>query len=606
MSDDAFITFRYARNWATGAGPVFNPGAEAVEGYTSFLHVALLACLAKLGWAPHLASNWISAALALATWTGVVFYCRARFPAADPESAGSGWTLLVPALWLAVNRTSAAWATGGLETQIFATLVTVGTLLAVDDVERERERWWPLAAVMALASLTRPDGLLYAFCLFVARGALECAAEARRAGEPAWTAPAFIGEWNRKTGPRAATGAMVFLSVVGAHLMFRRAFYDSWLPNTYHAKLDGRGWWEMGRIYFAAFALEYGVVVWLPLALAGAWALAREGRPAAPLLIAAATVPHALYIAYCGGDNFEYRHFSTYMPLLSILLCNGARAINDGWSRKGAAAASLAALAATALLPFMTTLDFPTDYRSGFPGKRARDDGSTELIDSRARPWLFAIPGVGAAARRFNGLYARLTAHFVGIRIEEQRIHVRRQAAQGLALRGMIRDGLVPADARLALMCVGAVPYYSDLFTIDQLGLTDGVVARQPMPANEARIMAHSKMATPEYLAERGVELKAAGPDLLLSDRFDLRPFIGLANQSREGHWPIPMYISRETAGGWTILAEIPDGEPKIAARFPKLGFEPAWSVHVGEPKTRGSETDPAAPIKAESNPHGS
>ena len=34
--DDAFITFRYARNLADGMGPVFNPG-EAVEGYTSFL-----------------------------------------------------------------------------------------------------------------------------------------------------------------------------------------------------------------------------------------------------------------------------------------------------------------------------------------------------------------------------------------------------------------------------------------------------------------------------------------------------------------------------------------------------------------------------------------
>jgi len=34
--DDAFITFRYARNLADGLGPVFNAG-EAVEGYTTFL-----------------------------------------------------------------------------------------------------------------------------------------------------------------------------------------------------------------------------------------------------------------------------------------------------------------------------------------------------------------------------------------------------------------------------------------------------------------------------------------------------------------------------------------------------------------------------------------
>ncbi|MFP6627913.1 MAG: hypothetical protein VCC67_02630, partial [Myxococcota bacterium] len=33
--DDAFITFRYAKNWADGLGLVFNPG-ETIEGYTPF------------------------------------------------------------------------------------------------------------------------------------------------------------------------------------------------------------------------------------------------------------------------------------------------------------------------------------------------------------------------------------------------------------------------------------------------------------------------------------------------------------------------------------------------------------------------------------------
>ena len=40
--DDAFISFRYARNFAEGHGIVFNPG-ERVEGYTNFLWVVILA-----------------------------------------------------------------------------------------------------------------------------------------------------------------------------------------------------------------------------------------------------------------------------------------------------------------------------------------------------------------------------------------------------------------------------------------------------------------------------------------------------------------------------------------------------------------------------------
>src|SRR5262245_55848844 len=46
--DDSFITYRFARNWASGLGPVFQPG-ERVEGYTSFLHMALLALARRAG-----------------------------------------------------------------------------------------------------------------------------------------------------------------------------------------------------------------------------------------------------------------------------------------------------------------------------------------------------------------------------------------------------------------------------------------------------------------------------------------------------------------------------------------------------------------------------
>ena len=39
--DDAFITFRYAANWAAGLGPVYNAG-EHVEGYSNFLWLCVL------------------------------------------------------------------------------------------------------------------------------------------------------------------------------------------------------------------------------------------------------------------------------------------------------------------------------------------------------------------------------------------------------------------------------------------------------------------------------------------------------------------------------------------------------------------------------------
>jgi hypothetical protein len=52
--DDAFISLRYATNWARGEGLTFNPG-EVVEGYTNFLEVAILAVAIRLGVEPVMA-----------------------------------------------------------------------------------------------------------------------------------------------------------------------------------------------------------------------------------------------------------------------------------------------------------------------------------------------------------------------------------------------------------------------------------------------------------------------------------------------------------------------------------------------------------------------
>ncbi|MHC4066890.1 MAG: hypothetical protein ACYSUI_20630, partial [Planctomycetota bacterium] len=57
LTDDAFISFRYARNLSEGLGLVFNPGFERVEGYSNFLWVVLLAGVNALGLAPESAAH---------------------------------------------------------------------------------------------------------------------------------------------------------------------------------------------------------------------------------------------------------------------------------------------------------------------------------------------------------------------------------------------------------------------------------------------------------------------------------------------------------------------------------------------------------------------
>src|SRR5580700_7167110 len=61
LQDDAYITFVYARNLVAGWGPVWNPG-YAVEGYTNFLWMVLLAGAHYVGLAPPVASEILSLA----------------------------------------------------------------------------------------------------------------------------------------------------------------------------------------------------------------------------------------------------------------------------------------------------------------------------------------------------------------------------------------------------------------------------------------------------------------------------------------------------------------------------------------------------------------
>jgi arabinofuranosyltransferase len=146
--DDAYITFRYARNLLQGNGPVFNPG-QAVLGTTTPLYMGVLALLAlPIGGAaaPFPDIAWILNALADALTCLLLIRIGYRL-----RSPGAGWA--AAALW-AVSPMSVTFAVGGLETSLFILLLVSvlyfrlqGNLIAV-------------SVLSGLAFLTRPDALI--------------------------------------------------------------------------------------------------------------------------------------------------------------------------------------------------------------------------------------------------------------------------------------------------------------------------------------------------------------------------------------------------------------------------------------------------------------
>ena len=223
-----------------------------------------------------------------------------RFAVRHAPAGQQALAILVPPLLLAATRSVAVWSSSGLETRLFELLIVASTLrllsedrllLAGDPGRKVRKvrkvRNWA-ALGFALATLTRPDGLLIAAAAFAAVGLVR------------WRDLRSRLTWTALSG-------VSYTAIVGAHYLFRWFYYGDWLPNTYYAKVSGEFWWERGGSYFEAFAIEYALYLWIPLLLAAIVYHRRRGSLLIPIVFAAVCLPHAVYVASVGGDHFEHR-----------------------------------------------------------------------------------------------------------------------------------------------------------------------------------------------------------------------------------------------------------------------------------------------------------
>lgn len=146
--DDAYITFRYARNLLAGEGFAFNPG-EYVLGTTTPLYTLLMASLGAVSGGTQAPFPWLAwgvNAIAGAV-TCLLLWQLGQFLQAERVGAAA-------ALVWAIAPYSVTFAIGGLETSIYVLLLT-STVLAYLNQRRVLA-----AACAVLAILTRPDAIL--------------------------------------------------------------------------------------------------------------------------------------------------------------------------------------------------------------------------------------------------------------------------------------------------------------------------------------------------------------------------------------------------------------------------------------------------------------
>lgn len=326
--DDAFISFRYARNWAEGHGLVFNPG-ERVEGYTNFLWVVLLALGIKVGVAPEWASRVLGLIAAAGTIVVVGRWAAQRL---SPLPA-----MIAPAL-LALHPALSVWATGGLETALFGFLVTWGACRVVDEMDGGGVTPGS-AVIVALAALTRPEGVVVGVMLSALVVCLNGKSSVARMRWVVWTT--------------------VFFAVWTPYFLWRWSFYGQLLPNTFYAKVDPAGGQiARGVAYVHAFGKVTGY--WL-LPLLGGLVCARPARPV--VFLGSIVAVFTMYSIYVGGDGLPMYRF--FVPVLGPLLiltalgCEGWRSrFGPGKVLSGLGTVVLAAVAAASLQPHFAGRDF--------------------------------------------------------------------------------------------------------------------------------------------------------------------------------------------------------------------------------------------------------
>jgi hypothetical protein len=412
--DDGFIVLRYTTHLLDGQGLVYNSG-ERVEGFSSPLWIALLAALdglARLFQGPDPARlELLNRALGIASAAGCVVATsrlarrRLRLPFVYQLGAGAGVLLSWPLIF---------WSGAGLETPLFALLLTLTAHRLLDEAPFVGRRGITTMLLLTALAASRPEGPLFVAAGGIASGAVIPSSQRRGALLVLF----FV--------------ALVYTALLGA----RFAYFGALLPNTFYAKVGGgplvllRGGFYLYDYFGRGGGLGLGLLAVIGLV---GWrsgpTTAREHRARAHLPAFALLATAVGFIFAVGGDGlYCFRFVAHFLPLLCAYAARGAYLVEVrlGALPRSAHGARWIGGAFLGLAVCLAVKPFVQDERL-----------------------LFGVRNVLIAESEEN--WRKL---------------------------GQVLGRSLPPSSLLATNIAGKVPYESRLPTIDLLGLTDPVIAR--------------------------------------------------------------------------------------------------------------------------------
>lgn len=279
IQDDAYISFRYAKNWVDGRGIVFNIG-ERLEGYTNFLWMAVSALPLAFGVAdPVNFMHGLGATLTFLTYLSFVRALWSAF-AANLVLVIAG---MAPLLFFSSYQ---LWFLSGMETALVSFLVGLAVLDFALPLSFKYHA--PLLGFTCAALiLTRMDQI------FVVAALLSLDVVRRRT--------------SARSLPYLALPLAYCQAVVLPYLLWKTLYYGNIFPNSYYIKMADQTFYERGWTYFRTFLDVYPVAVSAAVVLPATVFAQSERARWFFICVLSIFVGHSFYTVRLGGDFMEWR-----------------------------------------------------------------------------------------------------------------------------------------------------------------------------------------------------------------------------------------------------------------------------------------------------------
>jgi arabinofuranosyltransferase len=409
LQDDAYISFRYAKWFSRGYGLVWYPGLKEF-GYTNFLYTLLIGIFMIPGIPPEIASAFINIStffVALILTYKLAFYITRL-----------QFVALAATLLLSIHHSFTSYATGGMETMLVTALVLGFYYLLYTHLYKIDAFVYGFIGILAsLVMLTRLDSVLLLIPGYVFLWLYY---------SPNWKMRSLI---TSLTTIRHAVIPPVI--IVPVFILCCYISYGDALPNTFYVKSPESFNFTLGIRYFWYYLIhQFYVPLLVPAIIIYFYVTKDNIQKIDPLAWHSLSIVAiwVFYILFIGGDFMEFRFIVPILPFYFIFIFHLCTKILN---RRG--------------ILCVLGLFMIANLVHGVPRIQPNSPQNTDLFLH------FKVLPIEALS---HSLYEK-PVNWIDV---------------GKVLHKLFYTGS-PNDVLIATTAAGAIAYFSELNTIDQLGL---------------------------------------------------------------------------------------------------------------------------------------